>query len=70
MAALPRVQYALRAEGLMLPDAQVLYYMKAKEHWLDWRKYMREADTLLYMYQNNFSMPAWSGSQPTLKIVQ
>lgn len=69
-AALPRVQHALRAEGVMLSDAQVLYYLKAKEHWLDWRKYMREADTLLYMYRNNFVMPAWSGSQPTLKIVQ
>lgn len=70
MAALPRVQHALRAEGLLLPDAQVLHYLKAKEHWLDWRKYMREADTLLYMHRNNFSMPTWSGSPPTLKIVQ
>ena len=69
IAALPRVQYALRAEGLNLPDKQVLEYLKRYEHLMDLRKYFKVADELLYLRDQNLSFPAWSAATPAFKIV-
>jgi DNA polymerase III delta prime subunit len=69
IAALPRVQYALRAEGLSLPDKQVLEYLKRHEHLMDLRKYFKVADELLYLRDQNLPFPAWSAAAPSFKIV-
>jgi DNA polymerase III delta prime subunit len=69
IAALPRVQYALHAEGLSLPDKQVLEYLKRYEHLMDLRKYFKVADELLYLRDQNLSFPAWSAATPAFKIV-
>jgi len=69
VAALPRIQYALQAEGLKLPDQQVLSYLKPQEKWLDFRRYFKAADELLYLHRSGLPFPAWSGAQPSLKVV-
>lgn len=69
MAVLRRVQYALQSEGLNLPDQQVLHYLKSQERLMDLRKYFKLADELLYLHSNGLSFPAWSGTQPTFKVV-
>lgn len=68
-AALPRVQQVLKAEGLSLPNQQVLEYLKGKEHFHDLRKYFKVADELLYLYKDNSPFPSWSGSKTALKAV-
>lgn len=69
MAALPRIQYVLKAEGLNLPDAQVLYYLKQEEHFMDLRKYFKKADELLFLYNNGQTFPKWKATAPSLTIV-
>lgn len=69
VAALPRVQYALRTEGLNLPDQQVLSYLKPQEKWLDFRRYFKVADELLYLQRSGLPFPVWNGAQPSLKVV-
>ena len=69
IAALPRVQYALRAEGLSLPDKQVLEYLKRYEHLMDLRKYFKVADELLYLRDQNLPFPPWSAAAPSFKVV-
>ena len=68
-AVLPRVQLALRSEGLHLPDQQVLHYLKSQERLMDLRKYFKVADELLYLHRNGLPYPAWSGTTPVLKAV-
>ncbi|MFM7012799.1 MAG: AAA family ATPase [Betaproteobacteria bacterium] len=68
-AALPRIQQVLRAEKLVLPDAQVLYYLQQVEHFMDARKYFKKADELLFLRDNAIAFPAWTATAPTLKIV-
>lgn len=68
-AALERVQYCLKAEGLDLPDPQVLHYLKAYEHLLDLRKYFKVADEILYLWRNGDPMPPWTGQPKTLRVV-
>jgi replication-associated recombination protein RarA len=69
MAVLRRVQYALQAEGLHLPDQQVLHYLKSQERLLDLRKYFKMADELLYLQSNGLPFPAWSGTPTAFKVV-
>jgi len=69
MAALPRIQYVLKAEGLNLPDAQVLYYLKQEEHLMDLRKYFKKADELLFLYNNGQTFPKWKATTPSLTVV-
>lgn len=69
MAALPRIQYVLKAEGLFLPDAQVLHYLKQEEHMKDLRKYFKKADELLFLHSNGQSFPKWMATPPALTIV-
>lgn len=68
-AVLPRIQYVLNAEGLTLPDAQVLHYLQQVEHLMDLRKYFKKADELLYLHSNGQPYPKWKASAPTLKVV-
>lgn len=68
-SALPRIQYILRAEGVALPDAQVLYYLKQIEHMGDMRKYLKKADELLFINCSGLPFPTWSAIPPTLKII-
>jgi len=69
-AVLARAQQILIAEGLVLPNAQVLHYLKTREHWGDWRKYMALLDELLFLNSQGMPMPAWSQSAPALSVVQ
>ncbi len=68
--ALQRVQYALKAEGLSLPDAQVLHYLKQVEHLMDFRKYFKKADDLIFLRDSGLPFPAWKAAPaPVLKVV-
>jgi replication-associated recombination protein RarA len=68
-AALNRIQDCLRKEGLKLPDAQVLYYLKKYEESYDLRKYIQVADEILYFWETNQNLPAWKGQETSLRIV-
>ena len=69
MVALPRIQYALKSEGLLLPDAQVLYYLKQEEHLMDLRKYFKKADELLFLHNSGGTFPSWVAMTPKLKVI-
>ena len=68
-AALPRIQFILKAEGLALPDAQVLHYLKQIEHMGDMRKYLKKVDELLFLHRNGHAFPAWTAVAPALKVI-
>jgi DNA polymerase III delta prime subunit len=68
-AALPRIQSVLKAEGLSLPDDQVLHYLRQEEHFMDLRKYFKKADELLYLHNNGQQFPPWKASVLALKVV-
>lgn len=68
-AALARVQFILQAEGLQLGTAQVLEYLRSREHWGDLRKYFGLADELLFLQHNDLPFPAWSSAPRTLKVI-
>jgi replication-associated recombination protein RarA len=68
--ALQRVQFTLKAEGLSLPDAQVLHYLKQVEHLMDFRKYFKKADELIFLRDSGVPFPAWkAASAPVLKVI-
>ena len=68
--ALQRVQYALKSEGLSLPDAQVLHYLKQVEHLMDFRKYFKKADELIFLRDSGMPFPAWKAAPaPVLKVI-
>lgn len=68
--ALQRVQYALKSEGLSLADAQVLHYLKQIEHLMDFRKYFKKADELIFLRDSGLPFPAWKvAPAPVLKVV-
>ena len=68
--ALPRVQLALKGEGLVLPDAQVLHYLKQVEYMMDFRKYFKKADELIFLRDSGLQFPAWNGApKPVLKVI-
>ena len=69
LAALPRIQYALKAEGVQLPDAQVLYYLAQVEHLMDLRKYFKKADELIFLQKNGLAFPSWKPIKPTLQVI-
>ena len=68
-AALARVQFILQAEGLQLGSAQVLEYLRSREHWGDLRKYFGLADELLYLQRNDLPFPVWTSTPRTLKVI-
>lgn len=59
----------LTAQGLALPDQQLLHYLKSKEYAGDLRKYLSLLDELLYLHNAALPMPAWQKKQPNLKVV-
>jgi hypothetical protein len=67
--ALQRIQYCLNSEGVNLPDAQVLHYLKLQEQFLDLRRYFRVADQIIYLIKNNLPMPAWASNPKPLRVV-
>lgn len=68
--ALQRVQYALKSEGISLPDAQVLHYLKQVEHLMDCRKYFKKADELIFLRDSGLPFPAWkTAPAPVLKVI-
>lgn len=68
--ALKRVQFALKAEGVALPDAQVLHYLKQVEHLMDCRKYFKKADELIFLRNSGVPFPAWkAAAAPVLKVI-
>jgi len=68
-AALQRIQYCLSMEGVNLPDAQVLHYLKLQEQFLDLRRYFRVADQIIYLIKNNLPMPSWTSNPKPLRVV-
>lgn len=68
-AALQRIQYCLSMEGVNLPDAQVLHYLKLQEQFLDLRRYFRTADQIIYLIKNNLPMPSWTSNTKPLRVV-
>jgi DNA polymerase III delta prime subunit len=68
-AMLPRAQQILSAEGLALPDAQALSYLKGQERFGDLRKYADLIDELLLIQKSELAMPPWSGQKPSLKVI-
>lgn len=66
---LQRIQFILQAEGLNLPDQQVLSYLTAVEHLGDMRFYFRKADELLYLHAMGLSLPNWNPTTPALQVV-
>jgi DNA polymerase III delta prime subunit len=69
MSMLSRAQHILEAEGLFLPDAQVLSYLKGQERFGDHRKYIELLDELLLIQKAGQSFPQWSGQKPSLTVV-
>jgi DNA polymerase III delta prime subunit len=69
IAMLCRAQFILNAEGLSLPDEQVLSYLKGYERFGDFRKYFELLDELLLIHKSGLPFPKWSGQKPTLTIV-
>ena len=68
-SALQRIQYCLSMEGVNLPDAQVLHYLKLQEQFLDLRRYFRVADQIIYLMKNNLPMPSWTSNPKPLRVV-
>lgn len=69
-AMLLRAQEILKSNGLSLPDAQVLRYLKDEERFGDIRKYMALIDELLIIHQKGLNFPQWNGQKPSLTIVK
>jgi len=68
-SAVSRIQKCLQKEGLVLPDAQVLHYLKMKEQFKDLRKYFKVADEILFLWNSDQEMPHWKEQKISLKIV-
>jgi DNA polymerase III delta prime subunit len=69
IAMLPRAQQILSAEGLNLPDEQVLSYLKERERFGDHRKYIERLNELLLIHKSGLPFPLWSAQKPNLKVV-
>ena len=70
-AFLPRAQQILKAEGLVLPDYQVLYHLKQVEQFGDLRKYCRCLDELIFLNNSGLPIPAApSPATPVLTVVK
>jgi len=68
-AALQRIQYCLKMEGVNLPDAQVLHYLKNYTQVYDLRRYFRIADQIIYLSKNNMPMMPWTSNPKPLRVV-
>jgi len=54
---LSRAQKILCAEGIDLPDAQVLHYLTQIEHFGDLRKYLNKLDEIAYLHTTGSHFP-------------
>jgi len=68
-AALQRIQYCLSMEGVNLPDAQVLHYLKNYVQGFDLRRYFRIADQIIYLSKNNMPMMPWTSNTKPLRVI-
>ena len=68
-AMLSRAQQILTAEGVRLPNRQVLEYLRGVERFGDLRKYLDCIEELLLLNSNGLPMPQWSGQKPSLTVV-
>jgi len=68
-AALQRIQYCLSMEGVNLPDAQVLHYLKNYVQGFDLRRYFRIADQIIYLSKNNMPMMPWTSNPNPLRVI-
>jgi len=68
-AALQRIQYCLSMEGVNLPDAQVLHYLKNYVQGFDLRRYFRIADQIIYLSKNNMPMMPWTSNPNPLRAI-
>lgn len=66
---LNRAQQILSAEGLVLPDAQVLHYLMTKQYSGDLRKYFAALDELLFLHSTGQPMPPWQAIKPQMTVV-
>jgi DNA polymerase III delta prime subunit len=69
---LPRAQFILQAEGVNLPNAQVLHYLMQIQHTPDIRKYCRKVDEIIYLVNSALPLPAApaaAANQPQIKVV-
>jgi replication-associated recombination protein RarA len=57
---LPRAQWILQQEGLVLKRDQLLTYLMPQQISGDLRKYFGELDKLLYLYKQGLPMPPWN----------
>lgn len=68
-SVLPRAQMILQAEGVNLPDQQVLAYLMTLEHLRDIRKYMRYLDSIIALSKHGMALPAWVPPVPAVSSV-
>lgn len=66
---LSRAQQILSAEGVHLPNRQVLEYLRGFERFGDLRKYLNCIEELLLLHASSLPMPPWSGQKPSLTVV-
>lgn len=69
---LPRAQHMLQAEGVRLPDTQVLHYLTQIQHTPDIRKYCKKVDEIIYLVRNGQTLPpapTLAANQPQIKVV-
>ena len=67
-----RAQEILRAEGVNLPDHDVLHYLTQIEHFGDLRKYFKKLDEIIFIVKNGFSLPVvpnGNSRKPTISLV-
>lgn len=68
---LPRAQYILQAEGLILPDHQVEFHLAKWEQFGSLRKYLRCLDELLLLKSSGLPIPAApQPTKPSLSVVR
>ena len=68
---LPRAQYILQAEGLILPDHQVEFHLAKWEQFGSLRKYLRCLDELLFLNSSGLPIPsAPQPIKPSLSVVK
>lgn len=67
---LPRAQNLLGAEGVNLPDAQVLHYLEQIEHFGDLRKYFAKLDEILLLSRMGAILPPTpsTSNKPRFKL--
>jgi replication-associated recombination protein RarA len=69
---LMRAQEILIAEGVTLPDQDVLHYLKQIENFGDLRKYFKKLDEIIFIVKNNMLLPVVPNSnsrKPSLSLV-